>query len=319
MQIRFPSLAPALAVAGILLAGCGAGDATPVQRQALPPVLAERHADWRHYGGDEGGARFVSHAQITPDNVATLQPAWTYHTGDLAPGTFPDAFNSPALQVTPILARNTLYLCSPRNRVIALDPVTGEERWHYDADPALVGLYSVTCRGVAYHESPDAPSGQACAARILAGTLDGRLLALDADSGQPCRDFGDSGEIDLTADLGDVRPAEYALTSAPTVVGDRVVVGAHVADLRRGGVPSGVVRAFDVRSANRFGAGRRCLPSSAWQAVTSRARPMPGRPSLPTASAAWYSFPPATRPGTTTAASATVATPLAARWSRWTP
>ena len=248
MPIRFPSLAPALAVACFSLTGCGAGDVPPVQREALPPVLAERHADWRHYGGDEGGARFVSHAQITPDNVATLQPAWTYHTGDLAPETFPDAFNSPALQVTPILARNTLYLCSPRNRVIALDPVTGEERWHYDADPALVGLYSVTCRGVAFHESPAAPSGQACAARILAGTLDGRLLALDADSGQPCRDFGESGEIDLTADLGDVRPAEYALTSAPTVVGDRVVVGAHVADLRRGGVPSGVVRAFDVHS-----------------------------------------------------------------------
>ncbi|MAA87767.1 MAG: quinoprotein glucose dehydrogenase [Haliea sp.] len=248
MFFRFPRSALILATAGFVLTACNASDSEPTQHQLLPPQLAEKHAHWGHYGGDEGGARFVSHTQITPANVDALEPAWTYHTGDLAPESFPDPFNSPALQTTPILARDTLYLCSPRNRVIALDPLTGEERWHHDADPALTGLYSVACRGVAFHDSSDAGTSGACAARILAGTLDGRLLALDADNGKPCEDFGDSGEIDLIADLGDVRPAEYALTSAPTIVGDRVVVGAHVADLRRGGVPSGVIRAFDVRT-----------------------------------------------------------------------
>lgn len=248
MPFRFHFFAFTLAAGCLTLAACEQNSPAATATQTLSPELAETHAHWGHYGGDEGGARFVSHAQITPENVNNLQVAWTYHTEDLAPDSFPDSFNSPALQTTPLLARNTLYLCSPRNRVIALDPVTGAERWHYDADPALTGLYSVTCRGVAYHENSSAAPGKACAARILAGTLDGRLIALDADTGELCSDFGNTGEIDLTAALGDVRPAEYALTSAPTVVGNRVVVGAHVADLRRGGVPSGVIRAFDVRS-----------------------------------------------------------------------
>ncbi|HBQ39959.1 MAG TPA: hypothetical protein DD808_05220, partial [Halieaceae bacterium] len=110
MFFRFPISALILATAGFLLTACNASDSEPTQHQPLPQNLAEKHAHWGHYGGDEGGARFVSHTQITPANVAALEPAWTYHTGDLAPESFPDPFNSPALQTTPILARDTLYL-----------------------------------------------------------------------------------------------------------------------------------------------------------------------------------------------------------------
>ncbi len=241
---RRPTLLAGLACAA-LLAACGAE--VPSAPPALPASLWEPHQGWSQYGGDPGGTRFSAGQQITPANVDRLQLAWTYHSGDLAPESFPDTFNSPAMQVTPILAQDTLYLCSPRNRIIALDPATGAERWHYAADPELRGLYSVTCRGVAYHASPDM-AGQACAARIVAGTLDGRLLALDASTGKPCADFGEDGEVDLTAALGDARPAEYALTSPPLVVDKLIITGAHVADLRRGGVPSGVIRAFDVRT-----------------------------------------------------------------------
>lgn len=236
----------ALACAALLLA-CGS-DTPATPTVALPDALLATHSGWPHYGGDLGGTRFSAQDQITPANVDQLQLAWTYNSGDLAPETFPDSFNSPAMQVTPILAQDTLYLCSPRNRIIALDPATGSELWHYDADPELRGLYSVTCRGVAYHADSQASPDQACAARVIAGTLDGRLLALDAGTGKLCEEFGNGGEVDLTAALGDVGPAEYALTSPPLVVDDRIVTGAHVADLRRGGVPSGVIRAFDAHS-----------------------------------------------------------------------
>jgi len=227
-----------------LLAGCTGED--PATASAGGPNTA-----WLHWGGDEGGTRFASPEDIHTGNVHRLEQAWEYHSGDLEPGSFPDPFNAPAMQTTPILAGDSLFLCSPRNRVIALDPASGEERWHVDANPDIRGLYSVSCRGVAFHHDPTAGADEACAGRVIAGTLDGRLLALDARNGERCQDFGIDGEIDLKSELGEVRQGEYAMTSAPTVVNDRIVVGAQVADLRRAGVPSGVVRAFDVRSGEK--------------------------------------------------------------------
>jgi quinoprotein glucose dehydrogenase len=205
-------------------------------------------AGWPSYGGDEGGTHFSRAAQITPANVKQLRVAWTYRSGDNDPATFPDKINHAAFEATPILAQNTLYLCSPRNRVIALDAETGAERWHFDAKPDTAGVYMMTCRGVAYYRDSNAAAGAACAARIFAGTVDGRLLALDASTGAPCADFGSNGQIDLKADLGPVKPADYVLTSPPLVVGDRVITGAQVGDLVRADMPGGVIRAFDAHS-----------------------------------------------------------------------
>lgn len=205
-------------------------------------------ADWPYFGGDEGNSHYTALDQITPENVQHLNVAWTYNTGDIAAGSLPDPFNSPAMQVTPILAEETLYFCSPLNRIIALDPTSGEERWHRDANPDTKGIYTVTCRGVAYHKDANAEPGAQCASRILSGTMDGRLLAVDAKTGSPCKQFGQAGEVDLKAAFDDVRPGEYANTSPPVVVGDIVILGANVADNYRAGVPSGVIRGFDARS-----------------------------------------------------------------------
>lgn len=224
-----------------ILGGCASDNASDLHSTGPDTT-------WPHWGGDEGGSRFVALEDINTANLHRLQQAWEYHTGDLGPESLPDPFNAPAMQTTPILAGDSLFLCSPRNRVIALNPATGEERWHTDTNPDIRGLYSVSCRGVAFHHDATTSPDQACTGRVIAGTLDGRLLALDARTGERCPDFGIDGEIDLKTELGEVRQGEYAITSAPTVVNDRIVVGAQVADLRRAGVPSGVVRAFDVRT-----------------------------------------------------------------------
>jgi quinoprotein glucose dehydrogenase len=225
----------------VLLAAVSACD----NKQVL--VINENAAlsEWPQFGGDEGNTHYTAVDQITPGNVEHLQVAWTYNTGDVAPGALPDPFNSPAMQMTPILADETLYICSPLNRVIALNPTTGEELWHYDANPDTKGVYTVTCRGVAYHRDVSAESGEQCASRVLTGTMDGRLLAIDAKTGLPCEAFGQSGEVDLKAAFEDVRPGEYANTSPPVVVGDVVILGANIADNYRAGVPSGVIRGFD--------------------------------------------------------------------------
>jgi len=223
--------------------------------QGVDPSIALANADspavttWAHYGRDEGGSRFASLEAINPANVHQLRKAWEYHTGDLDPARF-EAFSTRGMQATPLLADDTLYFCSPLNKVIALDPATGKEKWIYDAAPNLDGVFSIKCRGVSYHFDAKSASGKNCKARILTGTVDGRLLALDAKTGQLCRDFGDEGEVDLKTDFGKVKGGEYSVTSPPQVIGDKVITGALVADLQHPDVPSGVIRAYDVRSGN---------------------------------------------------------------------
>jgi quinoprotein glucose dehydrogenase len=230
-----------LSIAGLWL-GCGAESEIPVGGPAT---------DWRSYGGDVGGMRYAALGDITPENVNRLAVAWTYHTGDLPED--PDRFPSElAFENTPILVDDTLYVCTPYNRVIALDPETGEERWAFDPQVDLSGRYAnqLVCRGVSYWRDPQPRGdGAACARRIFMGTADGRLVAIDAETGRPCDDFGDAGQIDLNPAAGkQLWRGEYQVTSPPAIGRDVVIVGSAVSDNARSDAPSGVVRAFDARS-----------------------------------------------------------------------
>jgi quinoprotein glucose dehydrogenase len=202
-------------------------------------------AGWGSYGGDPGGTRYSPLRQIDPGNVARLEVAWTYRTGDYA-GARPE-LGKTAFQATPVLADGTLYLCTPANRIVALDAETGGARWTFDPQVRYPGSWSRTCRGVALWRDPLGGDGP-CAKRVFMGTMDARLFAVDAVTGRVCADFGASGFVDLTAGLGELEPAETYPTSPPLVIGDVVVTGALVADNRRVDGPGGVVRGFDVRS-----------------------------------------------------------------------
>ena len=106
--------------------------------EAPPPLdLSGPTAGWDDYGGSRGGERYSPLTQITPANVRFLEPAWEFHTGDVSDGSGPVPSTS-AFEVTPILADGTLYFCSPFNKVFALDPETGEERWRYDPEHLFV-------------------------------------------------------------------------------------------------------------------------------------------------------------------------------------
>ncbi len=223
-------------VLGLLAAFATACGAEPAPRPAGPA------SDWPVYAGDPGGRRYSSLDEITPANVAELELAWEYHTGDLeedAGGRYGVAF-----QATPILIADTLYLCTPRSRVVALDAETGAERWSHPAPEPHAGR----CRGVAYWEDA-AAAGAPCARRIFAASYDAWLLALDAETGERCRDFGRDGAVELWQGVPLLRAREeYAVTSPPTVVGDVVVVGSAVDEGPRLDMPSGVVRGYDARS-----------------------------------------------------------------------
>jgi len=237
------------------------------------PLAAQSANEWFAYGRDAAGTRSSPLTQITPANVSRLAPAWTYRTGEFA-----RAEDRTRFEATPLMVDGTLFLSTPFGRAIALDPATGRERWSYDAHvDAPVGNFKhwehMTCRGVSYHDdakyadatipAPATTSGSPAAAstaflppaaavsaicprRIFIPTADARLIALDADSGRPCDDFGDHGTVDLRANLGPFTPGGYYATSPPAVTKNLVIISGHVTDNESTNEPSGVVRAFDV-------------------------------------------------------------------------
>ncbi len=229
--------APPTAGAGMTAAGMAPGRAA-VQRDA---------GEWTAYGGSNLGQRFSMATQITPDNVAQLEPAWTFRTHDMPPSE--RVFY--AFQNTPLKIDDTLYVCSNSNQVFALDAASGEPRWHYDPElgaKAMEPLFSVACRAVAYHEDVSDTPGAECPRRILLSTQDSRLIALDAQTGALCAGFGENGTVDLAEGMGNQAVGLSSSTSGPTIVGDRVIVGQQVSDNQREDAPSGVVRAYDVRT-----------------------------------------------------------------------
>jgi len=201
--------------------------------------------DWPAYGRDPGGSRYSPLAQINRSNVARLRVAWTYRTGEDVGKSV--VGNKAAFEATPIMVEGTLYLSTPFNRVIALDPETGKERWVFDPKVSRTTRFSeVTSRGVstwpvgrAKHRGPR---------RIFAATIDARLIALDAATGKPITEFGSGGQVDLTGDVRLVDRGDYQVTSPPAVIGDLVVVGSSMGDNRGVELERGVVRAYDART-----------------------------------------------------------------------
>lgn len=210
-----------------------------------PPGVA---SGWPAYGATGGGTHFSRANQINPANVSQLEVAWHHRSGDFreAREAEPFGLSQSSMQVTPILVGQRLYYCTPAQRVIALNAETGEEIWAYDPKVNM-DEYPVipNCRGVSSWQS-----GQAgfCEHRIIMGTLDARLIALDAQTGKPCPDFGDAGEVDTSDGLSEHHPFQYGITSPPAILGDRLITGAMVLDNQSTDLPGGIVRAYNVRS-----------------------------------------------------------------------
>ena len=208
----------------------------------LTAVTAEQ-ANWSNYGRDAGGGRYSPLTQIHRNNVGQLKVAWTYHTSE-ANSTSP-LRKYAAFEATPLVVDNTLYVSTPFSRVIALDAQTGQERWVYDPKIDLTVHYSeATSRGVSTWLDPEQRLGR----RIFIATLDARLIALDAKTGQPCSDFGENGQVDLKHDVRFTGPSNYQVTSPPAIINNLVVVGSAIGDNRGVELERGVVRAYDART-----------------------------------------------------------------------
>jgi len=188
-----------------------------------------RRVEWANYGNDSGGMRYSPLTQINRDNVSKLKVAWVYHTGDVSDGMkYP---RKSEFESTPNFVDGTLYLTTAFNRVVALDPINGKERWTFDPKINLASKYSegLMNRGVSTWLDAERDSGAECRRRIFLATIDARLIGLDATSGKPCKDFGDAGQIDLSRGVANIiRVGEYEETSPPAIVDDvSVQVGKH--------------------------------------------------------------------------------------------
>jgi membrane-bound PQQ-dependent dehydrogenase (glucose/quinate/shikimate family) len=203
--------------------------------------------DWPVYGHDAGSTRFSPLAQINRHNVSKLTVAWTFHTGDISDGSG-DRRRS-GFEATPIVVDGMLFLTTGFNRIIALDPATGAQRWAFDPQTALTLGYGdgLINRGVATWLDSERPVGQPCRRRIYEATLDARLVSIDAATGQPCVDFGTVGQVSLTG-VARFSRGRYHMTSPPAVIDNLVVVGSSIDDNSRVDMPAGVVRAFDART-----------------------------------------------------------------------
>jgi quinoprotein glucose dehydrogenase len=186
---------------------------------------------------------------ITRENVSRLQVAWTYRTGEAEPRFA--TTKAAAFEATPLVVDGTMYVGTPLGRVIALDAATGRERWMFDPRIARDVAYSdFANRGVSTWLDENVPADAPCRRRIFAATAQSQLIALDARTGQRCRDFGSNGVIELKAGLRipPFEPQAYSVTSPPVAVNGVVITGSSIGDNSRPDPASGEVRAYDART-----------------------------------------------------------------------
>ncbi|HJT97214.1 MAG TPA: pyrroloquinoline quinone-dependent dehydrogenase [Rhodanobacteraceae bacterium] len=216
---------------------------------ALLPASGQA-VDWSAYGGDGRGQRFAPVSQITPANVGRLALAWDFRTGELGAG-FARAGDALTFEATPLFIEDTLYVSTATGKVFALDAASGTLRWRFDAAIDRGRDYSeMASRGVSYWRDAAAGAPARCTTRIVFATIDARLFAIDAGTGERCAGFGTNGEVALShgVRLNERQIGNYQVTSPPAIVGDVAIVGSSIGDNRGTDLELGVVRAFDVRT-----------------------------------------------------------------------
>ena len=230
----------------LLLGGCGS---RPIQRDPKAAV-----AEWPTYGNDPGSSRYSPLTEITKENIRDVKVAWTYHTGDIADAKSTwhgqKVWAKSTFEATPLFVDGALYVATPFNRIVALDPETGREKWAFDPKIDRIAYYGdyFTCRGLATWVDSGRQPGEACRRTIYEATQDGRLVAIDGATGQACPAFGVNGQVSLTAGIKTVVKGEYHFTSPPAVVGEVVIVGSAINDNDRVEMPPGVVRGYHART-----------------------------------------------------------------------
>jgi quinoprotein glucose dehydrogenase len=231
--------------------GNGASAIAALPAQSSPgmsdPSGLATGADWPTYGGTNAAWRFSPLTQVNPANVGKLQKLWEVHTGGMP--TSADYQKLYGTENTPLKVGNLLYACTAKNIIVALDAATGKPMWRVDPHvPDAWIPYTTACRGVAYYRVPGMAANAPCAGRIIEGTLDSRLIVVDALTGRACTDFNGTGQQDTKIGMGWVPPGSASINSAPTIVRGIIVVPHQILDGQCRCAPSGVIQGFDAKT-----------------------------------------------------------------------
>ncbi len=190
---------------------------------AMARDAGPKEVDWTLYGGSGAGDHYSPLTQIDRRNVGKLREVWRFETGE------------GELQTSPLMIGGTLYGIDPQQGVFALDAATGQVKWRHA--PQEIGAQPA--RGLTYWSD-----GRT---RRIFSSNGFYLIALDADTGRPARDFGEGGRIDLRAGLGrDARQAPAFLTTPGVIFGDAIITGFRTSEVHP--AAPGAVRAYDVRT-----------------------------------------------------------------------
>jgi quinoprotein glucose dehydrogenase len=240
-----------VAASFIILGTSGGAPVAALPAQASPgmsdPSSLPAGADWTAYGGTNAAWRYSPLTQITPDNVGKLRKVWELHT-DGMPNN-PDYVKLYGTENTPLKIGNLLYTCTAKNIILAIDAATGRPVWRVDPHvPDAWIPYTTACRGVSYYQTPGAAANSLCAGRIIEGTMDSRLIEVDALTGKPCTDFNGTGQQDTKIGMGWTPPGSVGINSPPPVIRGIIVVGHQVLDGQCRCAPSGVIQGFDART-----------------------------------------------------------------------
>src|SRR5579863_218589 len=175
-------------------------------------------ADWPAYGHDQSGQRYSPLTKINVRNVSKLRLVWQYGIDPGGVDLDPATRALTATEAVPIMAGGILYTPTLHHSIVALEPETGKEVWKYD-----LGKAGAPLRGVTYWQGDRQTPPQ-----ILAGTSDGRLIAINAKTGKLVPGFGNEGVIDLRAGVTDKFPtAPYHMSSPGVIYRNLIVTGAQ--------------------------------------------------------------------------------------------
>jgi quinoprotein glucose dehydrogenase len=222
----------------------------PAYSYPAPASLTAAKQTWFTFNGDLRAQKYAVSDQITPDNVGKLATAWQLHTGDVSDGKDPNGPKASDWEATPLFVNDTLYVSTPFDRIFAVEPDTGKVKWTFDTHIKLVDPTQgeLKNRGLSYWQAPSPVAGQACQKIVYLGTMDGRVFAVDADSGKPCTGFGKNGVLDINQ-WNTVNPKwPLSILQSPTVYKNELFIGWAGQDWTQAVQPPGSVFAVDTQT-----------------------------------------------------------------------
>ena len=206
---------------------------------ATDPGGSPPDTDWAHYLGDPGTTQHSPLRQITADNVAQLEPAWTYASG----GT--DSLGRGQIQCNPLVIGGVLYGTNPRLHCFAVDAATGRERWVFDPSVHNERMFGMgNNRGLSYYTGEDEAGARVQRLFYAAGPW---LYCLDPATGELVTSFGEGGKVSLRTGLGEAAQKQFIVSNTPGVVfEDLIIMGGRVSEGL--GAAPGHIRAFNVHT-----------------------------------------------------------------------